>query len=155
MAVYLVRHADARSRSNWEDDDRLRPLTKKGYHQAHGIADDLRHRGIKRLVSSPAVRCVDTLVPLAHRLKLDVEEDEALMEGSPTKSAYALLLDVAEAKGSVALCTHGDLVPELLSAATQDGLELLDPPRWSKGSTWVLESRDGRFTTATYRKPPD
>src|SRR4051794_38247034 len=109
MAVFLVRHAEAHSRSTWDDDDRLRPLTKKGHRQAHGIADALRHKHIHRLVSSPALRCVDTLAPLAKRLKLDVEEDEALMEGAPTKLAYGLLLEAAQAKGSVALCTHGDL----------------------------------------------
>src|SRR4051794_5886026 len=155
MAVYLVRHADARSREKWDGSDRQRPLTKKGRRQADGIADAFRDMGLRRLLSSPATRCLETLQPLAARLDITVVEAEELFEGASTCAAYELLGREADAHGDVALCTHGDLIPELLDAAVRDGLRLQDPPRWAKGSTWVLERDSTRFTTARYVPPPD
>jgi hypothetical protein len=54
----------------------------------------------------------------------------------------------------VALCTHGDVVPDVLvSLADEDRLDLGAAPRQAKGSTWVLEARHGRFVRATYLAP--
>jgi hypothetical protein len=54
----------------------------------------------------------------------------------------------------VALCTHGDVIPEILVAlADEDRLDLGSAPRQAKGSTWVLGSRNGRFVKATYLPP--
>jgi 8-oxo-(d)GTP phosphatase len=78
MTVYLVRHAKAGDREAWEGDDDLRPLSKPGRRQAAGLVDLLRPAGIRRLVSSPAVRCVQTLEPLGEALGLAVELDDAL-----------------------------------------------------------------------------
>ncbi|NDG67366.1 MAG: NUDIX hydrolase, partial [Actinobacteria bacterium] len=34
MTIYLVRHAKAGSRKNWDDDDTQRPLVESGREQA-------------------------------------------------------------------------------------------------------------------------
>ena len=60
------------------------------------------------VVSSPAVRCVQTVEPLAAALGLEVELDDRLAEGGGS-SARVLL----EEDGVVA-CTHGDVIFELL-----------------------------------------
>src|SRR5689334_4692737 len=136
MTVYLVRHADAKSRANWPHPDETRPLSRKGLHQAEALVDRLVDRPVRRLLSSPAVRCVDTIAPLAGKLGLDVEQTDALFEGASAAKAYDLLQHAARGKGDTVLCTHGDLVPELLRLAARDGLSLEDTPRWAKGSTW-------------------
>jgi hypothetical protein len=52
------------------------------------------------------------------------------------------------------MCTHGDIVPEILVAlADEDHLDLGPGPRQPKGSVWVLESKKGRFVRATYLAP--
>jgi hypothetical protein len=50
-----------------------------------------------------------------------------------------------------AVCTHGDVIGEVLMAlADKDGLDLGSDPRWAKGSAWVIEADLGRFVSATY-----
>jgi 8-oxo-dGTP diphosphatase len=155
MTVFLVRHADAKSRANWPHPDETRPLTRKGLDQAEGLVDLLHDRPIRRILSSPAVRCVETLAPLANKLGLKVEQTDALFEGADPSKAYDLLRRVAKEKGDTVLCAHGDLIPELLRLASRDGLTLHDPPRWAKGSTWAIEGDGKHFTKARYLPPPE
>ena len=82
MTVFLVRHADAKSRANWPHPDETRPLTRKGGTQADGLVDLLRKHPVRRILSSPAVRCVETVAPLANKLGLEGRGDRhALFEG--------------------------------------------------------------------------
>jgi 8-oxo-dGTP diphosphatase len=154
MTVYLVRHAEAKSRGHWKGDDRLRTLTKKGERQADGLIHHVADADVRRVLSSPAVRCVNTVAPLATKHSVDVDIVDALFEGMPTKAAVKVLLDAAEAKGDSVICTHGDLVPELLRALSKDGLRLVDDLRFAKGSTWVLEGKGRDLTEARYLPPP-
>ena len=48
MIVLLVRHARAGDRDAWEDDDRLRPLDKKGWKQAEGLVGLLADYPLRR-----------------------------------------------------------------------------------------------------------
>src|SRR4051794_39945165 len=84
MTVFLVRHADAKSRANWPHPDDTRPLSRKGLHQAEALVDRLVDRPVRRVLSSPAVRCVETLAPLAGKLGLSVQQTESLLEGAST-----------------------------------------------------------------------
>jgi broad specificity phosphatase PhoE len=156
MAVYLVRHAVAQSRSEWgHKDDELRPLTKRGERQADGLVALVNGADVRRVVSSPAVRCVDTVGPVAGKLGLDVKVDDALAEGAGGKSASDLARRLATSKGDTILCTHGDIVPEVLRRVARDGAEMPEELRWAKGSTWVLETDGDHFTRASYLPPPD
>ena len=154
MPVYLVRHAKAGNRHDWDGPDRLRPLSRKGRAQADGMARLLGDEPITRVLSSPFVRCVQTVEPLAARSGLAVEEESALAEGASTTRGLKLLRQVAG--GHVVLCSHGDVIPALLDAlAFRDGLELPDEFDYPKGSTWVLEANRDRFIAAQYLPPPD
>jgi 8-oxo-dGTP diphosphatase len=155
MTVFLVRHADAKSRANWPHPDESRPLTKRGVVQAEGLVDLLHRHPIERVLSSPSVRCVDTVAPLAHKVGQKIEETDLLQEGSDPATTYDLLRAVARGPGDTVLCTHGDLIPELLRIATRDGLALDDAPRWPKGSTWMIEADGKRFKRGRYLPPPE
>ncbi len=154
MTVYLVRHADAKRRSNWHADDRLRPLTKKGERQAAALVDRLRDADVRRVLSSPAVRCIETVKPLAIKHSVAVEPADTLLEAQPTKAALRTMLDAADGEGDVVLCTHGDLVPELLRALGKQGVRLVDDLRFAKGSTWVLAGHGRALTEGRYLPPP-
>ena len=81
--LYLVRHAKAGSRADWVGDDRLRPLTEGGCRQAEALAERLAPlvaAADAELVSSPYLRCVQTIEPLATRLGRSVRLDERLAE---------------------------------------------------------------------------
>jgi len=150
--VYLVRHAKAGSRSKWDQDDRLRPLSKRGVRQARKIAKALADVSVAEVVSSPYVRCVDTVEPLAAACGLPVISDEALAEGADVESCMALLKRSLD--GAV-LCSHGDVIPAAIETLAADGLRIAGPAGWRKGSTWILERENGRFVRARYVPPPD
>lgn len=110
--VVLVRHASAGRRKHWRGDDRLRPLDERGRKQAHRLAAALLPCGIDHVCSSPYVRCVQTVEPLAAALGVKVEEREELAEGASQDAVLGLLNELEGA--TPALCTHGDVVELLL-----------------------------------------
>jgi 8-oxo-dGTP diphosphatase len=148
----VVRHARAGDRADWEGDDRQRPLTKSGMRQAEALADLLEKEPIHSVLSSPFVRCVQTVQPLATKRKLTVEPRRDLEEGSGGESIVRL---VQEFTGrNVVLCTHGDLVEELLEQLIQNGLVPRSRANMEKGSTWVLEETGGKISGARYLAAP-
>jgi 8-oxo-dGTP diphosphatase len=125
MTVILLRHASAGHRKDWDGDDTLRPLDEQGRAQAAALRDELLAHGVTRAVSSPYVRCTQTLEPLG----LEVEVDERLTEGASTDETLELLGSI---DGAVA-CTHGDVVENVLgrplekgAAVVLDGLEVVE-----------------------------
>ena len=68
------------TRSEWEGDDRLRPLDERGRRQAEALVDALAAFPITRIFSSPYDRCVQTVEPLAAQRGLPVELREELGE---------------------------------------------------------------------------
>lgn len=142
MAVLLVRHAVAKSRHSWHGDDDLRPLTHKGERQAASLVALLKGYKIDRVLSSPSLRCVQTVAPLAKARDLRVRREHVLAEGHGRAAArmVARLLDRGD---NVALCTHGDVIPDVIEAL---GFAC---SKCAKGSTWVLDG-DG----ATYIPAP-
>ena len=114
MSVILLRHASAGDRDTWVGDDRVRPLDAAGRAQAAALRGAMP---ATRVVSSPYVRCVETVEPLAASLGLEIELDERLAEGGSRAGALVLL---AELDGGVA-CTHGDIVEAVLGAPLDKG----------------------------------
>jgi phosphohistidine phosphatase SixA len=152
VSVLLIRHAHAGPRKDWLSEDRLRPLSNRGDRQARGLIRVVEAHAPQRVLSSPYLRCLQTVEPLADRLSLRVEASEELAEGNGL-AAVALVRAFADEK--VALCTHGDVIPEVLVAlADEDRLDLGPRPRQAKGSVWILDANGGRFTKATYIPPP-
>jgi len=116
---FLVRHASAGSRREWVGDDRLRPLDERGEKQARRLVRELEGHRLDRIVSSPYVRCAETVRPLAAKRSLPVDERVELAEGATRSEAFALL---EELQGSdFLLCTHGDVILELLGEGMKKG----------------------------------
>jgi 8-oxo-(d)GTP phosphatase len=117
----LLRHASAGDRHDFEHDDSWRPLDERGRRQSDDLVELLRPFGVRRVVSSPYVRCVQTVEPLAAALGVELEEDPRLAEGAGGAAASLLRED------GVVCCTHGDIVEALV------GRDL------KKGAAFVLE----------------
>lgn len=149
---FVVRHAKAGRRGEWTGDDRIRPLSKTGWKQAAGVADRLATEHVTALYASPYVRCMQTLEPLAERLGTEVVADDRLAEGARFEDSLALLTDAGP---GVVLCSHGDVIPELMSALVRRGAELTTDPDWRKAALWVLTGGpDGVATIAAEPPPP-
>ena len=153
--LLLVRHSKAGSRKDWEGDDRLRPLSDDGWTQARGLVALLLPHKPTRLMSSPYVRCVQTLEPLSEACHLPIEVVDELAEGRAGKAVKLAQRLASREAGTIVFCTHGDVVPEILRHAEEEHAVHLGPTiRWPKGATWVLESNGKGFTNATYLAPP-
>jgi broad specificity phosphatase PhoE len=106
---------------------------------------------IFRAVSSPYVRCVETIAPVAEFRDLPVEEADELAEGLGVSDALRLIDKVAD-KPTV-LCTHGDVVENLLTYLRDRRVPLDGEFVFPKGSTWVLDADHGEIVRGRYLPP--
>ena len=152
MPIYLVRHAKAGNRSTWTEDDHIRPLSEPGRAQANALAQLLARLSPTVLLSSPYLRCTQTLEPLAEATGLQIVIDERLTEESPLEKSLAVMDDVAD---NAVLCSHGDVIPDLVNGLIRRGMEVdasMRSPR--KGSVIVLHHVNKLFTHAEYWDAP-
>ena len=124
--LVIVRHAHAVGRGTWADDDAIRPLTAAGTRRAHALAPLLAAYGVTRLVSSPSLRCTETLRPYAARIGAALRTKDGLSEegyADDPARARRHLARLVERGAPAAVCSHGPVIPELL-----DGLAALVDP---------------------------
>ncbi len=153
MATFhIVRHAKAGSRSHWTGDDRRRPVSPKGAKQAERIVDQLKKVAVTAVFSSPYLRCVQTVEPLAKARGLAVQESSDLAEGRGVTGLYTFFNNAD--LDDVVLCTHGDLVWELVEDLTSRRVLPAFREQFEKGSTWVVEVEEGAPTAARYNAAP-
>jgi 8-oxo-dGTP diphosphatase len=151
MPLYLVRHAKAGSRSGWVGPDEKRPLSKGGREQADALARNLAETPVTRIVSSPYVRCMETVTPLGTKLGVAVEPNKALAEGRNAHAAVELLASLPD---DAVLCSHGDIIPAVVEALVRQGMQVHGEPDWRKGTVWVLDREGDEFVHAVALPPP-
>jgi broad specificity phosphatase PhoE len=149
--LYLVRHAHAGNKKQWQAHDLERPLSAQGRKEAAGLLVQLGDRPIGRVLSSPAERCLQTVEPLAGRLGRPVEPNPAL--GVDGTGPGVLELLTSPALDRAVLCTHGEVIGKVFDELQAAGIELTDPPRWPKGCTWILQLQDGHEWRGTFLEP--
>jgi 8-oxo-dGTP diphosphatase len=145
--IHVIRHAEAGDRGRWDGPDAVRPLSEGGRRQAEHLAERFADQPFVQLVSSPFLRCVQTLQPLARARGLAIDLRDELAEGRPWEYVEKLILE-AEADGPTAVCVHGDVLRELMSDLFERGVAEKVDESFRKGVTWVLEVRDGAIVSA-------
>ena len=133
---FVVRHAKAGDREDWPGDDRLRPLTKKGLRQAGRLVELLAGERVTAVISSPYLRCVQTVEPLAEARALKVQQRLELGEGQGLDGAMTFLAD--ERLDHVVLATHGDVVWELVEEMVRRHVIEAGDGGWDKGAMWTI-----------------
>jgi 8-oxo-dGTP diphosphatase len=119
MTLLLIRHASAGDRDDWVGDDRLRPLDGRGRNQASRLPELLGDYEIARVLSSPAVRCVQTVEPLARSRGLDIEVREELSEEQQGEAGAELVRSLVGEQ--IALCVHGGLSDTIAGVSQKKG----------------------------------
>jgi phosphohistidine phosphatase SixA len=104
--ILLIRHASAGDSDEWEGDDRLRPLDDRGRRQAAELVELLVGYDLDRIVSSPALRCVQTVEPLAQARGLDIVGRIELSEERQATDGVEFVRSLA---GNAAVSCHGGL----------------------------------------------
>jgi 8-oxo-dGTP diphosphatase len=152
-SVHLIRHAKAKNRLEWTEPDELRPLTKRGRREAEALETRLQDERFARLVSSPYLRCVQTLEPLALALDLPIETSDLLAEGSDAGAVVELLLTLARDE-QIVCCTHGDVVFDVVRAVASTGIPLDGPYDVPVASAWILDTGPDGFTGGRFMERP-
>ncbi len=149
---YFVRHAKAGSRSHWTGDDRKRPLSKKGVQQAADLITNFANYDLMAVYSSPFLRCMQTVEPIARAHKLKVQAEPGLGEGRGLGAAYRFFND--HKLDEVVLCTHGDIVWELVDDLTKRRVLPAFREDFDKASTWVVQVKGRVPVKARYIPAP-
>lgn len=134
--LIVLRHAKAVPRSD-DLDDLERPLTPVGQARADELVPALAAYGIRRVVSSPAVRCAQTVEPYARSISTFLEIDDRLSEDTRAVQVQRSVGAMLDAKKPVVLCTHRPTLPWVLDAVGT-GLHDLAP-----GAAIVVHHRGG------------
>jgi 8-oxo-(d)GTP phosphatase len=149
-ALIIMRHASAGDKRYWDGDDLLRPLDPEGRAEALVLVPLLACFDPVRIVSSPAVRCTETVASYAAHIGAPVEVDHALTVPGRSRAFSALtspddpVTDVARllAAGVPALiCAHRENIPQLLGGACKYlGAQPPSDPSLPKAGFWVLQA---------------
>ena len=123
VPIVLLRHGVAERRTANYSDDLIRPLAAQGHGQAEALAGLLPCYGPARIVSSPAVRCVDTVRPLARKQRTTMDLEPVLSEPShataPGAAAAWIRALIAEGRPAV-VCSHRQVLDDMLAAVLDE-----------------------------------
>ncbi|MEU4222363.1 phosphoglycerate mutase family protein [Actinoplanes sp. NPDC026623] len=170
ITVILVPHCASVSRDGWAENHDDRPLSSAGQEQAQELARALG-TDIDAIYTSPTLRCRQTVEPMAAASGLEVIDLPELYEAAgfhqPTEwvegvyapmgatvagawtagRALGALARMAgtQVGGNVVACSHGDVIPVLLSLlAGAYGTSL--PSLVDRGGWYALQLVDGGLT---------
>lgn len=156
--LVLARHALARSRRTWRGADERRPLLAAGAAQSQRLVPVLAAYDARRLVTSPSLRCVQTMTPYAETTGRRLDRDKRLSERSgespdpePVRGLVEEILsglhERPASQGAVVLCSHRPVLPQIY-----ESLGLPDPVL-APGQLLVVHLRAGAVVTAERHRP--
>jgi 8-oxo-dGTP diphosphatase len=127
VPLILLRHSKAVAKSGWKRADAARPLDDSGRSDAKALADVLAcFDPSPRLISSTAVRCADTLRPLAELTGGQVRPVPSLSlhnqsygtgAADSDTEVTALVREVIASGEPTVICAHRENLPVLQEAA--------------------------------------
>jgi 8-oxo-dGTP diphosphatase len=167
VPLILARHASAGRKADWAGDDFARPLDAAGEADASVLAGLLAcFAPAARVISSPALRCTETVRPYAEGSGGTVEAEACLIPygrspdfSSRTEQAGALrhlLSALVAQRRPVVLCLHRENLPEVLAATCAAlGVPAAVPadPALPKGGFWVAHGADGELAALERYEP--
>ncbi|MCC2030981.1 NUDIX hydrolase [Microbacterium allomyrinae] len=116
--IIALRHAKALAREDWEGTDATRPLSPRGKKQADSIVGPLLAFGARKLISSPATRCLKTMTPLSAALGRKVEKNALISQDAwedGVSDARTVIGHRVRSRKATVLCSHGPVLPDILS----------------------------------------
>lgn len=123
FALIALRHAKAVPPGSWDGPDSTRPLLHRGLEQATSTARAVAAFGPKKLVSSTATRCLSTSEPLAALSGISIKANAGISQDAyeEGKSTVRKVVKRQLDKGNtVVLCSHGPVLPEVISATAKE-----------------------------------
>jgi 8-oxo-dGTP pyrophosphatase MutT (NUDIX family)/phosphohistidine phosphatase SixA len=142
----VLRHTKAVERESWDGPDELRPLSERGTRDAQALVAPLAALGLTRVVSSDAVRCVDSVRPFVDATSASLELQPVLSEegylAQPLGAEKLVRTLLADAAPTV-VCSHRPVLPELIVAAAEQAPDLARSDPLHPGDFLVFHHRGG------------
>ncbi len=116
FSVVLLRHAKAAPRSAEFPTDTERPLTELGHAQAQAVVPTIAAFGRHRIRSSTALRCEQTVAPLAMISKRPIVTTDDLSQDAWDQGEFdlrALLGSIVRKRKNTIICSHSPVLPEV------------------------------------------
>ncbi len=157
VPLILLRHGKALSPNEWSGDDGDRPLDSLGQRQAKRLLSSYLPYQVEEIHSSDAMRCIETVEPLARALKINIVISEELGEYrhfSNKDSAFEYAQDVIENGNATLICSHNPILPmvvrKLIGKKTFKELDA----RLNPGEAWILHHREGEVIAIDWMPAP-
>jgi 8-oxo-dGTP pyrophosphatase MutT (NUDIX family)/phosphohistidine phosphatase SixA len=166
VPLILLRHASAGQKGSWPGDDESRPLDARGKMDALVLTGLLScFAPSARVLSSPALRCTETVRPYAEGFGGVVEAEAALAlsprSGHSARTVHGdslagLVGDLVAAGRPAVLCLHRENLAKALAAACS-ALGAPPPPGspdpLPKGGFWIVHMAAGELAGLEYYEP--
>ncbi|MBU6352817.1 MAG: NUDIX hydrolase [Actinomycetales bacterium] len=156
-ALILLRHAKAISREEWESDDGDRPLANFGTQQSRRLIANLTPYDVREIHTSSAVRCYETVTPLARALDIGYIFSDKLSEYEFERnqdSAYEYVKGLLRNDVATVICSHNPILPTVLSRLyAKSGFEL-PVTKLEPGDAWVVHHLDREVISVDYLSAP-
>ena len=137
----LLRHAKAITRDEWQGDDDDRPLDALGQNQAKRLLSMYQVFNLQQIHTSDAVRCYDTVDPIAKGLGVKLEVTGKLSESSYKKDkekAIDYAKELIKDDQRILLCSHNPILPKLLNKLTKKSDLEADDEKLFPADSWVI-----------------
>lgn len=156
-ALVLLRHGKAIAREEWEGDDGDRPLAQLGQLQAQRMLSAYLPYAISEIHTSDAVRCYETVAPIARSLELNTIFWSQLSEYAfekDKKLAIQVVQEIIESESRVIVCGHNPVLPAIVAKLIgKKSFKELDHGLMP-GESWILHHRDGEIVAIDWMQAP-
>ena len=156
--LVLLRHGKAIAREEWEGDDGDRPLAQLGQIQSMRMLAKFLPFAITEIHTSDAVRCYETVAPMARSLKLDMIYWTELSEYAyekDKKAAINVVNDIIESEAHAIVCGHNPVIPGIVAKFIgKKNFKELDHGLMP-GEAFILHHRDGEVIAIDWMPAPD
>lgn len=155
--LILLRHAKAVERQDWAGEDTDRPLSSVGERQAKRLLSIHQPYAIEEIHSSSAVRCYETITPMARALNIDFFFTDSLSEDAHRRDKeragrYVEKLLVNDYP--VLVCSHNPVLPSVISNFVDKfGIEV-DEIKLQPGDAWVAHHIDREVISVEFLPGP-
>jgi len=155
--LILLRHGKAIAREEWEGDDGDRPLAQLGQQQAKRMHAIYLPFAVSEIHSSDAVRCYETVSPMARTMSLNLVYWSELSEyafENDKKAAINVVNDIIESEARAIVCGHNPVIPGIVAKFIgKKNFKELDHGLLP-GEAWILHHRDGEIVAIDWVQAP-
>jgi len=144
--LILLRHAKAITRDEWQGDDDDRPLDTLGENQSKRLLPMYQVYNLSQIHTSDAIRCYNTVQPIARGLNLKLEVTAKLSESTYRKDkdkAFDYAKELLKSEINAMICSHNPILPKMLNKLTKKSDVDADEEKLSPADGWVIH-RNGK-----------